>query len=327
MKASLHRAFCALFITALSPVVPLKAEDLPWNKVIRSPSVERSTYPETQSETRGEISSRPLAPIQSDGARSDDRYEESQERQAYSDEEDIYEPRRRKSNSRDFTRRPAQRPVQRRAPSRRTYTQRPLHEQPKYRSQPTYRADNYQSDRYRPRYDGYNNQQPAPVRPREATYSSGEILDAGHRFFGKVTKGLASVVEYAFARSGRPNGYILGQEGGGAFIAGLRYGEGTLFTKFSGTRPVYWQGPSIGYDFGAEGSKTLTLIYNLNYPEDIYDRYSGVDGSAYLVGGVGITYLQNGNVVAAPIRAGIGLRLGANLGYLKFTRRPTWNPF
>lgn len=163
--------------------------------------------------------------------------------------------------------------------------------------------------------------------PYDDTYSSNEIIDAGHRFFGTVSKSLAKVVEHAFARQGRPNGYILGEEAGGAFVAGLRYGEGTLFTKRIGTHKVYWQGPSVGYDFGAEGSKTLILVYNISHPSEIYERFAGVDGSAYLVGGVGITFQRYNDVVLAPIRSGIGLRLGANVGYLKYTPYPTWNPF
>ncbi len=158
-------------------------------------------------------------------------------------------------------------------------------------------------------------------------YSQNEIIEAGGRFFGSVSKGLASVVEYAFQKQGRPNGYILGQDAGGAFVAGLRYGEGTLYTRDAGSHPVYWQGPSIGYDFGGEGSKTMVLVYNLRDPSQIYERFAGVQGSAYVVGGVGIQWQQHGNVTLAPIRSGIGLRLGANVGYLKYTRTPTWNPF
>jgi hypothetical protein len=161
----------------------------------------------------------------------------------------------------------------------------------------------------------------------DGSYSSREILQAGHGFFGSVSKGLASVVEYAFQQQGRPNGYILGQDAGGAFVAGLRYGEGMLYTKDAGTHRIYWQGPSIGYDAGAEGSKVMVLVYNLSDPEDIHQRFGGVDGSAYLVGGVGLTFLKNGPIIVAPIRSGVGLRFGANIGYLKYTRRPTWNPF
>lgn len=158
-------------------------------------------------------------------------------------------------------------------------------------------------------------------------YSSNEIMSAGHAFFGSISKGMASVIEYAFQKQGRPNGYILGEDAGGAFVAGLRYGEGTLYTKDAGTHRVYWQGPSIGWDAGAAGSKVMVLVYNLTSPDDIYQRFGGVDGSAYIVGGVGLTFQKSGDVVVAPIRAGVGLRLGANVGYLKYTRRPTWNPF
>jgi len=170
-----------------------------------------------------------------------------------------------------------------------------------------------------------------PYVPPEAeskdTFTLEEIKDSGHRFFGRVSMGFAHVVEYAFQRAGRPNGYILGEEAGGAFIAGLRYGEGTLYTKDAGKFKVYWQGPSLGYDFGGDGSKTMVLVYNLQSPSDIFDRYAGVDGSAYFIGGVGVTFLSNDHVTLAPINSGIGLRLGANVGYLKYTREPTWNPF
>jgi len=152
-------------------------------------------------------------------------------------------------------------------------------------------------------------------------------MQTGHSFFGSVSKGLANVVEYAFKNQGRPNGYILGQEASGAFVAGLRYGEGILYTRDAGTHRVYWQGPSIGYDAGAEGSKVMMLVYNLRDPGDMYQRFGGVDGSAYFVGGVGVTFQKSGDIVVAPIRSGVGLRLGANVGYLKYTPRPTWNPF
>jgi hypothetical protein len=167
----------------------------------------------------------------------------------------------------------------------------------------------------------------APPPYSDRTYTSEEIVDAGHRFFGGVSKELARVVEYAFSKQGRPNGYILGEEAGGAIVAGLRYGEGRLYTKSFGVERIYWQGPSFGYDFGAEGSKTLILVYNLLDPNQIYNRFAGVDGSAYFVGGVGVTFQTYDDVVLAPIRAGVGLRLGANVGYLKYTRTPTWNPF
>jgi hypothetical protein len=164
--------------------------------------------------------------------------------------------------------------------------------------------------------------QTAPER-----YSSNEILDTGHRFFGTVSRGLASVIERAFSTWGQPNGYVLGQEGGGAFIGGLRYGEGALYTKNAGDLKVYWQGPTLGWDMGGEGARTMMLIYNLPATRAIYQRFAGVDGSAYIVGGVGMTALTSGSIVLVPIRSGVGLRLGANVGYLKFTPSATWNPF
>jgi hypothetical protein len=168
---------------------------------------------------------------------------------------------------------------------------------------------------------------PPPDAYDRRTYSRSEIIDTGHRFFGTVSQGLAGAVEFAFQRAGRPNGYILGEDAGGAFFAGLRYGEGVLYTKDAGQHRVFWQGPSLGYDFGGEGSKTMVLVYNLRHPADIYNRFGGVEGSAYFVGGVSVQFQKHGDVVLAPIRSGVGIRLGANVGYLKYTRTPTWNPF
>lgn len=174
---------------------------------------------------------------------------------------------------------------------------------------------------------------PAEVLPPAETlgapngYTIDEVRQATRGFFGTISTNLASVIEYAFSRYGRPAGYILGKEGGGAFLAGLRYGKGDLFMRSGETRQVYWHGPSVGYDFGAEGSGTLFLIYHLDRSEDLFRRFGGVDGSAYLVGGVGLTVLKGGPVVMAPIRTGVGLRLGANIGYLRFTPHATWNPF
>lgn len=159
------------------------------------------------------------------------------------------------------------------------------------------------------------------------TYTQNEIVRAGHGFFGSISSGLASAIEWAFKNAGRPNGYILGQDAGGALVAGLRYGEGQLHTKDAGNHRVYWQGPTIGYDAGAEGSKVMVLVYNLRDPAEIYQRFGGVQGAAYLVGGVSVQLQKAGSVTLAPIRAGVGLRLGANVGYLKYSRQPTWNPF
>ena len=158
-------------------------------------------------------------------------------------------------------------------------------------------------------------------------YPPGELVSTGHRFFGTVSRGLASVIEKAVSQWGLPNGYVLGQEAGGAFVAGLRYGEGTLYTRNAGDLRVFWQGPSIGFDWGGEGARTMILVYHLPSTEAIYQRFAGIDGSAYFVGGFGMTALGAGNIVLVPIRSGVGLRLGANIGYLHFTRSPTWNPF
>jgi hypothetical protein len=168
---------------------------------------------------------------------------------------------------------------------------------------------------------------PQPVPPRNDQFSADELIDAGHRFFGGVSRGLAMIVQKAGSQWGQPDGYILGEEAGGAFVGGLRYGDGTLYTKNAGDRRVFWEGPTIGFDAGADGARTMMLVYNLPSTEAIFDRFGGIDGSAYFVGGLGMTALTANDIVLVPIRTGVGLRLGANLGYLKFTSRPTWNPF
>ena len=167
---------------------------------------------------------------------------------------------------------------------------------------------------------------PASQPPSDGRFSSNELAAAGHRFFGSVSRGLAQVVEKAVSQWGLPNGYILGEEAAGAFVAGLRYGEGMLYTKNAGDLKVYWQGPSIGFDYGGEGARTMMLVYNLPATTAIYERFAGIDGSAYFIGGFGMTALTAHNVVLVPIRSGVGLRLGANIGYLKFTPKATWNP-
>jgi hypothetical protein len=168
---------------------------------------------------------------------------------------------------------------------------------------------------------------PQPAPPTANQYSSNELVEAGHHFFGGISRGLAMVVEKAVSQWGQPNGYVLGEEAGGAFVGGLRYGDGTLYTKNAGDLRVFWQGPTLGFDAGADGARTMMLVYNLPRTEAIFDRFGGVDGSAYFIGGFGMTALTANNIVLVPIRSGVGLRLGANLGYLKFTTRPTWNPF
>jgi hypothetical protein len=174
---------------------------------------------------------------------------------------------------------------------------------------------------------GQNAPEPPPGPGPSNQYSSNEIVDAGHRFFGGVSRGLAMIIEKAFSQWGQPNGYVLGEEAGGAFVGGLRYGDGTLYTKNAGDLRVFWQGPSVGFDAGADGARTMMLVYNLPRTEAIFNRFGGINGSAYFIGGFGMTALTADNVVLVPIRSGVGFRLGANLGYLKFTDHPTWNPF
>ena len=160
-----------------------------------------------------------------------------------------------------------------------------------------------------------------------ATYSSNELLNAGHGFFGATSSGLATLIEKAVSSYGLPNGYVLGEEASGALVGGLRYGEGHLFTKNAGDHKVYWQGPSVGWDFGGDGNRTMMLVYNLTTADKIYRRYIGVSGQAYLVGGLGMTVMKHGDTILVPVRTGVGARLGVNVGYLKMRPFATWNPF
>ena len=164
-------------------------------------------------------------------------------------------------------------------------------------------------------------------RTQSQTFSSAEIVAAGHEFFGKTSRGIAKAVEYVFQNQGEPTAYIVGEEGSGAFFGGLRYGEGTIYYKNGAKQHIFWEGPSIGFDFGGNGSRSLVLVYNSESPRDLYARFAGVEGSAYLVGGVGVNFQQHDNVILAPIRTGVGARLGANVGYLKYSGRADWNPF
>lgn len=158
-------------------------------------------------------------------------------------------------------------------------------------------------------------------------YSANQLVEAGNNFFGQVSGNLASVVEEAVSRFGLPNGYILGQAVGGAFVFGLRYGEGTLYTQNVGSYPIYWQGPSLGFDAGADASQVMMLVYGLDTVEDIYRRFAGGNASAYVVGGIGMTVLTNGDVTVVPITSGLGARVGVSIGYLNFTSEPKWIPF
>jgi hypothetical protein len=159
------------------------------------------------------------------------------------------------------------------------------------------------------------------------TFTTDEIMAKSHQFFGSASRGLGQAIEYAFQSQGEPTAYIVGEEGSGAFVGGLRYGEGTIYYKNGATQRIFWQGPSIGWDFGGNGSRTLTLVYGSQSPRDLYYRFAGVEGTAYLVGGVGVNFQRKDDIILAPIRTGVGARLGANIGYLKYSRNPTWNPF
>lgn len=167
----------------------------------------------------------------------------------------------------------------------------------------------------------------AQTASAQETYTMDEIVNAGQRFFGSTSGGLATAVEKVFQNYGLPNGYVLGEEGSGALIGGLTYGEGTLYTKNAGDHKTFWQGPSIGWDFGGQGSRVMMLVYNLDDVQNLYGRFVGVAGSAYLFAGVGFNVLKRNQVLLVPIRTGVGARLGVNVGYLKLTQSPTWNPF
>ncbi len=160
----------------------------------------------------------------------------------------------------------------------------------------------------------------------EATFSETEILDKARGFFGETTQGLAKAIQKVFEDQGRPNAFIAGEEVSGAIGIGVRYGNGTLARKTGAGRKVYWQGPSVGFDLGGNASKVFVLIYHLGSTEQLFQRYPGVDGSFYFVAGVGVNYQQSGDVILAPIRTGVGLRAGANIGYLHYTREHSWIP-
>ncbi|MBP0617233.1 DUF1134 domain-containing protein [Jiella mangrovi] len=168
---------------------------------------------------------------------------------------------------------------------------------------------------------------PATAQVARDGYTMDEVINTGQQFFGTASGGLAQLIERAFQSYGLPNGYILGQEGSGAFIGGLRFGEGTLYTKNAGQRKIFWQGPSLGFDFGGDGARTMMLVYNLPSVDAVFGRFGGVSGSAYLVGGLGMTVLARDNILLVPVKTGVGARLGLNVGYLKLTPMPTWNPF
>ena len=159
------------------------------------------------------------------------------------------------------------------------------------------------------------------------TYGEDDLIGAAEGVFGKGAEGLAKLIEDLLKKQGEPNGYIVGREAGGAFIVGARYGSGTLHHKVEGTQPVYWTGPSVGFDVGANAANTFVLVYNLYDTEDLYKRFPAGEGQAYFVGGLHASYLRRGDVVLIPIRVGAGLRLGINAGYMKFSKEQKWSPF
>ena len=167
----------------------------------------------------------------------------------------------------------------------------------------------------------------APVDDPSTTYREDDLIGAAEGVFGKGAKGVATMIKNLLAEQGEPNAYIVGREAGGAFIVGARYGSGTMYHKVEGERPVYWTGPSIGLDAGANAGSTFVLVYNLYDSEELYERYPAGEGQAYVVGGLTASYLRKGDVVLIPIRVGAGLRLGVNAGYMRFSKKQRWLPF
>jgi hypothetical protein len=169
--------------------------------------------------------------------------------------------------------------------------------------------------------------QPAVAAAQGDTYKEDDLIGAAEGVFGKGAEGVARMIEDLLAKQGEPNAYIVGREGGGAFVLGVRYGSGTMYHKIEGQKPVYWTGPSVGFDVGANAANTFVLVYNLHDSEELYKRFPAGEGDAYLVGGMTASYLRKGDVVLIPIRVGAGLRLGVNAGYMKFSKEQDWLPF
>src|SRR3990167_1961167 len=167
----------------------------------------------------------------------------------------------------------------------------------------------------------------AAIDPNKATYGEDDLIGAAEGVFGKGAQGLAKLIEDLLKKQGEPNAYIVGREAGGAIGVGLRYGSGMLHHKVEGERKVYWTGPSIGFDVGANAANTFVLVYNLWDSEELYERFPAGEGQVYVVGGMNASYLRKGDVVLIPIRVGAGLRLGVNAGYMKFSKEQRWMPF
>jgi hypothetical protein len=166
----------------------------------------------------------------------------------------------------------------------------------------------------------------SPPAANDSTYHQDDLIGAAEGVFGKGAKGVASVIQSILKKQGEPNGYIVGREAGGAIAVGLRYGSGTLYHRIEGKRPVYWAGPSLGFDTGGNAGSTFMLVYNLYNTDDLFSRFGSGEGAAYLVGGFNVSYLRRGDVVLIPVRAGVGLRLGVNAGYIKFSKKQNWFP-
>ncbi len=173
----------------------------------------------------------------------------------------------------------------------------------------------------------FGNADSVPAQETTSTYRKDDLIGAAEGVFGKGAQGLAGIIEDILRKQGEPNGYITGREAGGAIAVGLRYGSGTLHHKVEGNMPVYWTGPSLGFDLGANAANAFVLVYNLNDTRELYERYPAGEGQAYLVGGFHVSYLRKGDVVLIPVRLGAGLRLGANIGYMKFSHKQRWMPF
>lgn len=170
-------------------------------------------------------------------------------------------------------------------------------------------------------------QRQAAQASENGTYQENDVLAAAEGVFGKGAEGLAKIIERSFKQYGRPNAYIAGREAGGAIAVGVRYGSGTLFHKVEGQRPVYWTGPSLGFDLGANGGKTFVLVYNLYDSAELFHRFPAAEGNLFVIGGFAASYLRRENVVIVPIRLGVGWRLGANVGYMRFSEKARWSPF
>ena len=202
--------------------------------------------------------------------------------------------------------------------------------QPETSGAPAPRSDSYDTATP-PAAAGRNDAHPPAVNasraPDTQTYQENDVLDAAEGVFGKGAEGLAKIIEKILKDQGRPTAYIAGREASGAFAVGLRYGSGTMHHKVEGDRPAYWTGPSLGFDIGGNASKEFILVYNLYDSHDLYQRFPAAEGTAYFIGGFTASYLRSGDIVLIPIRLGVGWRLGANVGYMKFTPESRILPF